>query len=376
MNEINTAQCEEDEVDLRELWRTIIKHKKFIAIFTLIITIIAIIWVFAKTPIYEVKSNLQIGFIGKNLIANPDTLSKTANLVFNVGEKIPTKKPFVSKVSSITINKKIKNFIEIKTEAISNEKALTKNKEVISYIQNKYKNIIEQYIIKINNNIRAVGINITNLKNFERKNILRQIELLKTQKIVKINEKIKFYKKIKLTSLENKISFHSDKLNKYEKEIKQIYKNNKHNNDTTMLTISSIQMVNYQNLILNSQNKIEDLKIEKEKVENETIPNLERQKENIGNDTIRKLLYKLNVELPNKISSLDEKIKQLKFNISDSNIQNSKVIGDYVIQDYPIKPKKKLIIVVAFVTSFILSLFLVFFLEFIKSMKKEDNKTI
>jgi len=373
MNEINVAQCEDDVIDLRELWRTIIKHKNFIIIFTLSITAIAAIWAFIKTPIYEVKSNLQIGFIGKDLIANPGTLVKTANLVFNVGEKITTKKPFVSKVSSITVNKKIKNFVEIKTEAISNKKALAKNKEVVSYIQNKYKNIIYQYQAETNNKIKAIDIDISRLENLEKNNLQQQIKLLKTQKIVEIDEKIKFLKKIKLNSLKNKIKFYSNKLVKYEKSIKQIYQYNKQNNNTTTLTISSIQMVNYQNLILNSQNKIEDLNTEIEKIRTETIPNLERKKENINNITIRKLLYKLNVELPNKISTLNEKIKQLKFNISTSNMKNSQVVGNYIIHDYPAKPKKKLIIVVAFATGFILAIFIVFFLEFIKSTKEEDE---
>jgi len=104
----------EDEIDLRELWKTIVDRKLFIIVFTSIITIGAIIWAFTRTPIYEVKSNIQIGFIGKNLIANPETLIKTANLVFHVGEKISTKKKFVSKVSSISTVKKLKNLWRLK----------------------------------------------------------------------------------------------------------------------------------------------------------------------------------------------------------------------------------------------------------------------
>ena len=57
--------------------------KLFIVIFTSIITIGAIIWALTRTPIYEVKSNIQIGFIGKDLIADPSTLIKTANSPFS-----------------------------------------------------------------------------------------------------------------------------------------------------------------------------------------------------------------------------------------------------------------------------------------------------
>lgn len=372
--ENNTRYVEEDEIDLRELWKTIIKRKKFIIVFTSIVTIGAIIWVLTRIPIYEVKSNVQIGFIGKNLIANPGTLVKTANLVFNVEDKISTKEKFVSEVTSISRNKKLKNFIEIKTQAISNNAALKKNKEVVSYIKNKYKSKIKQFILNNNNNnIKAIEIKINNLENLETKNLKRQIQILKTQKIVKIDEKIKFYAKIKIDTLTKKIQLHTNKLKEYTKAVKQIYQNNKENKDTTSLTIASLQMVNYQNLILNSQNKVEDLKIEIEKINNEVVPNLQREKKNIKNDTLRKLEYKLKVELPNKKTKLLEQIKEAKFLNSEQNIQNSKVIGKYIVKDYPIKPKKKLIVVVAFVTGLILSIFLVFFLEFIGNINEKGT---
>ena len=53
------------------------------------------------------------------------------------------------------------------------------------------------------------------------------------------------------------------------------------------------------------------------------------------------------------------------------NVQNSVVVGSYIIKNYPIKPKKKLIIVVSFITGLILAIFVVFFLNFIS--KEEDT---
>jgi len=60
----NINYIQEDEIDLKELFRTILKYKKFILIFTFSITILSIIFVYMKTPIYEVKSNIQIGYRG------------------------------------------------------------------------------------------------------------------------------------------------------------------------------------------------------------------------------------------------------------------------------------------------------------------------
>ena len=62
----NINYIQEDEIDLKELFRTILKYKKFILIFTFSITILSIIFVYMKTPIYEVKSNIQIGYRGGN----------------------------------------------------------------------------------------------------------------------------------------------------------------------------------------------------------------------------------------------------------------------------------------------------------------------
>ncbi|QOY52707.1 Wzz/FepE/Etk N-terminal domain-containing protein [Candidatus Sulfurimonas baltica] len=491
-NQQNIQRYEEDEIDLRELFRTLMKNRIKIVLITFFITIGAVIYAYMLPEVYEVKSNIQIGQINQELITEPETLVKTLNLVFNVEDKISAKEKFTSEVFSIDTNKKLKNFIEIITKAISNEEALKKNKEVVTYIEDLYQPKIEQYIINTKNSITDAQRDISNIENFEIKNIQRQIELLKTQRIVEIDakiaklmnqdikkleqqiellktqrivdidakiakllnqdikkleqqiellktqriveidKKIDFYNNIKLKTVESKIQFQTNKLKEYTESVNALYENNKLN-DNTSTVISSLQMVNYQNLILNSQNKIEDLKIEKEIITNETIDNLEiekknilditikdielrieniknidianlekekrnilditikdielsivniknidiakleKEKRNISNETIRKLQHQIDVDLVTKKIKLEEKINQLQFSLSKNYINNSRVVGDYIVKDYPIAPKKKLIVVVAFVTGLILSIFLVFFMEFIKGFKEEEN---
>ena len=118
---------------------------------------------------------------------------------------------------------------------------------------------------------------------------------------------------------------------------------------------------------------IPNLQREIDNIKNVTIRGLQREKENIQADTLRKLIHKLDVELPHKIAKHNEKIAQLKFNISHHNVENSILVGDYVIKSSPVEPKKKLIVVVAFVTGFILSVFMVFFLQFIRDFREEDK---
>jgi len=82
----------------------------------------------------------------------------------------------------------------------------------------------------------------------------------------------------------------------------------------------------------------------------------------------------------NQIKSLTDQIFQLKNsvnNIEDSlspfKIRNAEIIGKIERSDKPIKPKKKLIVVVAFITGLMLSIFLAFFLEFMAGMKKPEE---
>ena len=62
----------------------------------------------------------------------------------------------------------------------------------------------------------------------------------------------------------------------------------------------------------------------------------------------------------------------LELSISPAKIEMAQSIKTE-ISDHPIKPKKKLIVIVAFITGLMLSVFLAFFLEFIGGMKKEED---
>ncbi|WP_226800833.1 GNVR domain-containing protein, partial [Aliarcobacter butzleri] len=163
----------------------------------------------------------------------------------------------------------------------------------------------------------------------------------------------------------------------------------------------SVQILNYQNLITNAQNQIKDLELQIEIIQNETIPklkyklenvsaiqikdlenkkknilnvnikDLQNKKLNVSNETIRKLEDKIDIEFQTKIIQLNEKIDTLNFKKSEENLSNSKLVGDYIVNDYPVKPKKSLIIGVAFVTGFILSIFIVLGLNFFNKTRKE-----
>ena len=73
------------------------------------------------------------------------------------------------------------------------------------------------------------------------------------------------------------------------------------------------------------------------------------------------------------ISELKNKEQELKLSITPLMMKPTHIVGEIETLDKPIKPKKALITIVAFITGLMLSVFLAFFLEFIKEIKKEEK---
>ncbi|PRM89600.1 hypothetical protein CJ671_06715 [Aliarcobacter cryaerophilus] len=97
MNE--TKNNYEDEIDLREIFKTIFEYKKYIFVFIFLITSLSIIYVIKinPVPIYQGKILIEIGEIqNKNfqptIIENASDLSYILNQMFVVEAKLPTKK--------------------------------------------------------------------------------------------------------------------------------------------------------------------------------------------------------------------------------------------------------------------------------------------
>jgi len=421
----------EDEIDLRELFKIIWNKKVFIIIFTFITTVLAWFYAYSKIPIYEVKSYIEIGYINKEKIENIDFLEQKLKVIFEVEnpryQADSFKKGIVSSIKQI---KGVKSFLEIKTEATTNEVALNKNKEVLKFIQEYSQESIKQYEIVLNNTIlnkkreidfineidiknikseieilkeqeiKNIDTRIAILKNQNIESLNKEINLLETQEIPKLKAQINFLINSKIKSLKDKIVYYSKSLNSYINELDKINKNIEKSDNTTAM-VASVQILNYQNLITNAQNQIKDLELQIEVIQNETIPDLkyklenitnvqiknleykkaniinvdikdlENKKLNVSNEKIRKLEDTINIELQTKISQLNEEIDTLNFKKSEQNLSNTKLVGEYIINDFPVKPKKSLIVMIGFITGFILSIFLAFLLNFISKSRTD-----
>lgn len=368
----------EDEIDLKELFLTIWKKKIFIVVFTAIITILAIIYVSFKTQIYEVKSVIKIGHIKNSLSEYSSTntllepsaiLEQKLKLIYGVDD--PRRYEFIEDgvVSKISTIKNVENFIEITTEAYSNEKALEKNKEVLDFIQNEYKYKIDEFVQKTDIKIKDIESKIKYAKEVKRVDLEQNIEKINTQMLPRIEKEIELLKSVELVSLEKKLEFNREKLKEYEAEVARISKQKSGDNSQNMLM--AVQLLNTQNLILSVQNSIENLIIEKENLINIKLVDLEKTKENIIKETLRKAKVELEINFLKELDDLNDSLELEKLKLTNDSFRNSELVSDYIVNDFPVKPKKSLTIAVAFVTGFILSIFLVFFMQFIGNIRKD-----
>ena len=297
---------QEDEIDLRELFKTIWDKKVFIIVFTFVITLIAAIYAYNKTPIYEAKALLEIGEYKKNPVDDAVALEKKLSTIFIDMEK--NLKDKTSEISNISVVKGLKNFLEIKSESTSNEEAKNEILKVLTFVQNEHEKILDD---------------VKKQKEMELRNIDLQISDIKSKSVDLIDKKI-----------ENNIK----NLKSLEEQLKQVDENLK-KIDSLNPSLAALKLMEKRD-ITNSINTI-------------TIQNFELESKK--DELLTTTLYKL------------EESKQIAESLLLShNYKNTQIVGEILTNDFPVKPKKKLIVAVAFVTGFIISIFLVFLFNFIK----------
>jgi LPS O-antigen subunit length determinant protein (WzzB/FepE family) len=316
-NNENKRYIEEDEIDLKELIKTLWDKKLFIIIFTSVITVIAIIYSLSKTPIYETKALVEIGkYKNGNSsidIDNASQLVEKLNVLFIDMYRNDKNREF--KITSISIPKKQKTFLEIKSEAISNELAIKGINSVVSYIQKEHQNILDD---------------VKKSRELEIKNLDAKIENIKNRDTAFLQEKIDLQEK--------NIKEYNEQLNSINKNLRDI-----ENLNPSLAALKLMEKRDLSNFVLNLNLQLIDMKNKKDELQTMVI-----------NDLL-------------------EKRNSLESMLLPHNYKNTEIVGKIITNDYPVKPKKKLIVVVAFVTGFILSIFLVFFINFIKSFKEENQ---
>ncbi|MDD2509453.1 MAG: Wzz/FepE/Etk N-terminal domain-containing protein [Aliarcobacter skirrowii] len=301
---------QEDEIDLRELFKIIWDKKIFIILFTLVITVLATVYAYSKTPIYEAKALVEIGEYKinnttKNSVDDASVITRKLTTLFIDMEK--NLKDKTSQISNISVVKGLKNFLEIKSESTSNEEAKNEILKVLTFVQNEHEKILDD---------------VKKQKEMELRNIDLQISDIKSKSVALIDKKI-----------ENNIK----NLKSLEEQLKQVDENLK-KIDTLNPSLAAPKLMEKRD-ITNSINTI-------------TIQNFELESKK--DELLTTTLYKL-----------EESKKIIELSLLPHNYKNTQIVGEIITNDFPTKPKKNLIVAVAFVTGFIISIFLVFLFNFL-----------
>ena len=322
MSQENTQQqIQEDEIDLRELWKTLLKRKMLIAAVTLAVTIAAVAYALLATPIYEVKATLKVGEykLAANANANANvTLANSAELVKELEilyiDTLKNEEDRTAWIEHVDLAKKVNNYFDISAQGLSNEAAIAELNKVVDYTQKEHQKTLDD---------------VKEFREAQIKQAEGKISLLKGKTIPALKEKILRYT--------NDIKIYEKNFIAVQENLKEIKSNNP--------TLAAIQ-INEQRYLADMLITLKDAleKFEREKSEFEVL----------------------------QIPKLEEELNTLIALTKPHNYKNTEIVGAILTNDYPVKPKKKLIVVVAFVTGLMLSVFLAFFLEFIQGSRREE----
>lgn len=403
---MSSVQEYEDEIELIDLLKVIWKWKLVILSVTIIFTVIAGIASFYMTKIYSVSMSLNSGALAINSNGQETPVDSLINIqsliqgeVFNFQildamkkkniEPLPESLDFDVKISKGSNNITISyNTSDIKIGVfVLNELAIA--------LQDKYKKTkVEVYKRNYDGSIQAIvtqidssNFKISNIKNdilSERlKNnglvdyVISQIDRTKAQidlvkkniktfkeRILTIQSEIGKVQKNSNTLLEERNKFISDTITKDNILTAMVYSNTLQQNiayaNTLEDTIASLDEKIYK--------ATDDLKWLEQDLENQKNKKTELLKQIVI--TVQKMELTIN-ETEMKQKDLLENIQLLKF--KKSNIQNIHILRSPTPGLFPIKPKKRLIVSLVFVSSLFLSLFASFFIEYIMGKVGEEK---
>jgi LPS O-antigen subunit length determinant protein (WzzB/FepE family) len=310
MNNVNQpVWVEEDEIDLRELFATIWKHKVFIAIFVFIATSLAIIYALSKPNEYKISTILA-----------PQEASKSASLGGLAS---------LAGMAGINIGGSSGVTPDVAFEELLNNYTFMKEFIIKRKIDKKllYNNLQKDYIFALNYDgiykfLHSEEKNKTNSKKTDIYNIYKQI---------KSSLNISVDKKTGLITID--FTHPSGSFAYYVL--------------TSFLEDGTKFLVNKNLQDINSQ-------INKYQKELAKTNNIELKSE------LAKLVSSL---IKQKVYINSSKYYKVKV-VTDPYIPDVKDKA---------KPKRGLIVIFAFITSFILAIFLVFFIEFIRNSKEENK---
>jgi capsular polysaccharide biosynthesis protein len=314
---------QEDEIDLKEIFKILINSKKLIIVTTLIITLLGTIYSFQKAPLYKSTALIEIGqyntFENENiLLESASKLIQNLNIVF-----IHKSNEDINSLSIKTIENKL---IQVEIRKPSKELSKKTLNEIIRYIENRHSGLEKR------NNQSTQKI------------LTRKI----ANKIVTINNQLP-YLATKIVALKNIII--ADEHN-----LKLLQSN------PELLLKRAAQSPTLNEVIYSYNDELLDLKSAQENLIHER-SNLESKLKLLESNSFDpKNLFKLNL-----LREKDDQSLELDFLVMQ-NPTRTQLIGEIITKK--VATKKELIISLSFIMGLFLSIIMVFINNSLKALKE------
>ena len=295
---------QDDEIDLFELGKKVWRYKKFIFLFTGIVSLFAVIYVFIATPWYKATATIETGHYTndnneENLVANSsDIIQKLTVKYIDLLKGVEGLDYQVQKISMVKDSKK---FFDIEVIAKTNDIALKQINKMVEELANEHQKVINGYVELKKNQLANIDSQINFLENNKIVEKQQQIEYLKSMQMPRLDKQI--------TNLEQYTTLEKDKTNTQDKLIEAMLK---------------------------------DMQAERGISTNDKLLSLQKELLNLQTEELNKLL--------------DQK-SHIEFILKPYNYQNTHIVSNVIISNKPVKPKKIIIVTIAFLSSLMLSTF-------------------
>ena len=395
-----------DEIDLFELGKKVWRYKKYIFLTTGAASLAAGLYVFTATPLYKATALVETGYYKNDngeeiLIVNTaDNVQKLTIKYIDLPKDVEELDYKVERISEVKNNKK---FFDIEVVAKSNDIAVKQINKMVDDLASEHQDAINAYI-----ELKKVQLaNIERQINFLKNNVIvekqQQIEYIKSTQIPRIDREITYMKDatipaarreisaiddISIPSVRKNMELNTQRLKKYEAELEKL-RTNKNVGESENIILRQMmeqgiysQISNLEQSIIafeqqkqvlltkskpDAQNRLdrlvsvelENMQAEKDILVNDKLPSLQRELVNLQTEELNKLLDQRSL---------------VELALKPYNYQNTQIVSDIVISNNPVKPKKAIIIAIAFLSSLMLSVFGVLVYDTIRDRVNKDKR--
>ncbi len=371
---ISGCNLDDDTIDLRELWRLLLKRKKTIFLTTISVFLASLLYLFLAPSLYDAKATIKIGhtMVTNNGRLVPTYLEDVKRLKHYLDIAYDTAGKYrpddtTTFISEVTVPRKVGGFISITAMGLSNEEAISELKkpvqEIITRHNAYYEAIRTQKTAKITDLRKKIKYNqVTVIPAIE-----AGLDLLKTDQLKKIEKQISDLKKKTIPLLERKIEDARAEIMTREKTVEKMQSNlqNLTSQYPAVASITTSQISYNQAAIDRLKFNIIELQEKINRIKRDKIPALEVQRLKILKETIPAKESQLKKIKEVTIPGMEAEIKKIEISMKEPYLVRTRLVTQFLTHDYPAKPRRILIAAAALLAGLLAGIMAALFREFL-----------